>query len=248
MSILKPKAFWPLSIGSSNNKIYYKYTAGVDGIGTIASATYYDAETLRAAIQTAITSGTNPLTTATVTVSATGLFIFSDIASFSMRWSLTTNSIYSILGNVAVDMLATNNAGTWTCTSTAQHQNGWYSPAAVIDDTFPVRDRAMDMVTRNVGGQTKFTSEAELTEREIVLAFLPPEKTYITFATGVYLNQALESWWVSGRARFRYWIDGTGVAYNDYVFEQETARMYKPVRMYKRKALYQVKLKFWGFV
>lgn len=250
MPVYKPRMFWPVTIDNSNNKIYY-YDDVANGEGTVANGTYYTPEALADAVMTAIENGTNPLLGISVTVSATGRFVFTWNAYFQMRWNVTTNSIYVVLGQVAVLQSATTSDGgvTYVATGTYQHQNGWYAEVAPRFDSGPIRDREMDVVTRNVAGQTKFLTEAELAERTVKFSWLPPEKVFNTSATGSYSYQAIETFWLDGRARFRYWEDAaTLLSPVDYVLGTKTIKRFDPIRQHVRKALYEIELQMWGYV
>ncbi len=244
-TVYKPRMFWPITISATNNQIYYKYTAGSAGIGTVANGEYLTPELLAAAVQAAIRGGTNPLTTVVVTVSSTGHFVFTESGGFQMTWSITTNSIYAVLGAVASTQVQTGGV----VTTVNQHQNGWYAPGAVRFDGATVRDRAMDVVTRNVAGQTKFLTEAELSERIVRFAWLPPEKVYTAHAGSSYINEALEIFWINGRAKFRYWEDAaTLLSPLDYVLSSKSINRFEPSRQFTKKALYEIELLFWGYI
>lgn len=242
MSIKKPKVFWPVVLTSANNSIIIN-DGGTSWTMTVAAGTYFGAADLAAAIQTAIAGHFG---SSTVTVSATGHFVFTWTAGFTLKCATTPSlQCFTILGFTAVDVPSVANAV--TCAN--QHQNGWYAPVAVSNDSIPIRNRDMDTVTRSMAGQTKFITETELAERAISLMWLPPEKTLISYATGVNINQALEQWWQDGRARFRYWEDATAdLSFADYVLSQKTIANWTAQRQLTRKALYKMDLTFWGYV
>lgn len=243
MSIIKPKVFWPITIDSTNRVIpFHEATAGNLSCN-IATGTYLSAVLLAAAIQTAMRAAHANVNALNVTVSTAGLFTFVNATAIKFRWSVTTNSVYLILGYTAVD---TSPATTQTAIN--QHKNGFYSTVATADDTLPIRDTSMDVVTRTVAGQTKFLAEQELTKRRLVFRWLNPEKTYIAFES-TYVNQAIERWWADGKARFRYWPDGlTEGTSLDYVFDLETIMEFKPKRQKTNKGIYEVEFGLFGYV
>lgn len=249
MSVFKPRAFWPLVINASNKELYW-HDGASNGTGSVATGTYLTPEDLATAVAATLNTGTNPLAGATCTVSSTGRIVITWNGPFTMRWSVTTNSIYVVLGEVAVNKVASNpSVGVYTCTSTYQHVNGWYAEQAVEFDSATIRNKEMNVITRNVAGQTKLIEEAELSQRRVVFSWLPPEKTYEVHATSTYLNQAIETWWDDGAARFRYWEDATTLLRPlDYVLSQEAIKEFQPERLMKRKALYRIELIFWGYV
>lgn len=252
MSIVKPKVFWPLTISASNRNIAIRLTGSTQYTATIATGTYYSAESLRAAIQTAIQAvgGGAVFNLLTVTVDATGHFVFTESfgMAFSFDWNRGgfTNSAVSVLGFLAINYDSAGNPA--VVTAPKQHPNGWYGPCAVEFDSLPIRDREADTITTALSGQNKIITENELSRRKIILAYLPPEKTYLAYATSD-ANQPLENWWADGRARFRYWPDGTVEAtYYDYVLDMDSMKKFEPERMYKQKALYRIQFGFKGYV
>lgn len=249
MAIQKPKVFWPFIITLGVNDTIIIYDGATSWSMVIAPDTYFSAVLLAAAIETAVQGHFSGMT---VTVSATGYFHFEWNAPFRLKFGTTpTIQPYDTLGFIANDSASapTGVGFNEACDAIYQHKNGWYSPVAVLDDSIPVRNRDMDTVTRAMGGQTKFITETELVDRMVTFAWLRPEKFLIAFATSQYKNQALEQWWQDGRARFRYWQDGTQEAtYVDYVLDMKTIPKWKPARQFRRVAYYQIELGFWGYV
>lgn len=242
MAILKPRIYWPSTITGSNHTIQANDGSTTSG-GTIASGDYLTPELLAAAVQTALQPR---LPACTVAVTPTGHLTISWLFAFTMKGATSpTGQPLNLLGFTSADVASVANV----VTSPYQMGNSWYANQAVMRDTSPIRDTAMDTVTRAVSGQTKFVSEAELTERSIHFAWMPPEKVYARFATGSYLNQALETFWQDGRARFRYWEDAATLLNPvDYVLSADAIGKFEPSRQFVKKALYEQELKFWGYV
>jgi hypothetical protein len=253
MTIALAKMFWPLTINSSNRNIAIRQTGSTQYTATIATNTYLSAESLRAAVQTAIQAvgGGAVFNNMAVTVNSVGKFVFTDSLdpAFSFDWNRGgfTNSAVSILGFYALNY---DSAGVpKVVTAPKQHTNGWYADVATIDDSLPIRDREADTVTVALSGQTKFITESELTQRKLVFGHLKPEKTYIAYETGDLANQAIENLWANGRARFRYWPDGSVEATSyDYVLDLDTIKKFAPRRQFRKKALYEVMLGCRGYV
>ncbi len=246
MSIPLPKAFWPVTIDATNNKIYVRQVS-TDYTGTIASATYYSAETLRAAVQTALIAA-GGAGSWTVTLSATGRFAFvNSSTAFSTRFaSLTTAAASTILGYGAVNLTATGS-GPYTAAAPVQHTNGWYSAVAVRRDSGTLRDRTADRMTVTLAGQNKRIVEGEVTMRTLFWSYLTDAKTHVEFESST-TNEAIERWWRDGAARFRYWPDGTVEAtYGDYFFDEETMQDFRPERM-DTKALWSFLMKLRGYI
>ncbi len=247
MSILKPRVFWPLTIDSTNEKIYAN-DGSTTSAGTIAHATYTTPELLLAAVALALQTR---LPGSTVTVSETGRVTIEWNGPFTMKFATSpTTQPYAELGFFASDVAATLiSAGVYRVTATVQHKNAFYLEQAVMFDSSPIRDRATDTVTRTQNGQTKFITESELLERRVTFGWLPPEKTFSRYGVSTYLNQPFEIFWEFGRTQFKYWEDAaTLLGPADYVLSPDVIGKFNFNRQFVRKALYQFELIFWGYV
>lgn len=244
MSIAKAKAFWPITITTANRGIRVSFAAGPSETANIATGTYLSATLLAAAVDAALDALHPGSERFNVTVGSTGRFTIGCIDdSISLKWSDPLATAYAILGWTAAD---TGDAASHTAPN--QHQNGWYADVATRKDSLPIRDREADTVTVTKGGQTKFVSEPELARRELRFAFLKPHKTYIQYES-TNPNEAIERWWQDGRARFRYWPDGTVEGtYTDNVFDTETIKEFAATRQFEKKALYEISLLMRGYV
>lgn len=242
MAIPLPKVFWPITIGATNCKIYFKQIA-TDYAATIAAATYYSAATLAGAVEEALNAvgGTG---TWTVVVSSVGIFTLTNVNyTFQLRFStFTTNTARSVLGYAAADAAA-SGSGPYITVANYQHQNGWYSPVAVKSDTGETFERPNTVITVAIGGQCQAIDENELTKREVEFAFLPAVRAtcaldIVAGSTGV---RAIENWWRSGFGRFRYWPDGTAAnTYEDYFLDGSSLEDgFKIDRQFINAALYQ---------
>jgi hypothetical protein len=260
MSIARPKVFWPLTVTTANRAVKVNDGGGSVTVN-IATGVYLSADLLAAALESALNAAlpgaTVSVTDILTTSGVAGLFKIHWDAPFTLEFSgPIANSAAGLLGFASVNQVTTNNAALYSVLnpygviSNGQHINGWYSDVAPAKDSLPIRNAEMNTVTRSVSGQTKFLSEVEVVERAIKFQFLSAAKTYSVFnQTSALTNQALENWWANGFARFRYWPDSTveGTA-NDYVLDLETRRSFQPTRQFTQTGLYEIELKFWGYV
>lgn len=272
MSIVRPKFFWPLTITTSNRGI--RINNGVtDATVNIATGTYYSAEALRAAVETAVAGhcvGMRVLlsvymktTGANYATDRSGKFVFDwGGASFSLLAGHVAFTSYALLGFNALTYNSgstsvyvqrngtTENLTTAIVVGSTQHQNGWYPEHPPSSDSLTVRDRGMHVTSRSVAGATKTLAEVELGERRWNFRFLEPHKTYEDFeSTGTRTYEALERLWASGYDRFRYFpseISESG--YEDFVLEQDTMRRFEPTRQFPKRALYEFELRAWSYV
>ena len=193
MSVVKPMVFWPLTIDSSNRA----FIIAAVGTANVATGVYVDAATLMAALQTAL----NALSPGfTVTVSSSGIVTVSHAAPFTMTGSGSTFG--PVAGYYNVDQAAVfNGSSAYLLAADFQHQNGWYPQVPPREDSLPILDRAMNVVTRAVSGQTKFVLEEEVTNRILTFAWLAPAYTFKAYELlSTELNQAVERWFESGYA------------------------------------------------
>lgn len=248
MSILKPRIFWPMNLLTGEHAIIANDGATTSS-GTIVAGLYLTPEDFADAVQTALQTR---LPGCTVTVGATGRITIEWNSAFTMKFGTSPSTQpYTKLGFFAVDAASVMiSVSVHRVVSPKQHENGFYLEQAVKSDSNPQRDTSMDVVTRNVAGQTKFVNEAELSNRKITFAYLPPEKVYAAYASGNgYVNQAFETFWINGKAKFRYWEDAaTLLAPVDYVLGDTAVKGFAPTRQLTQKALYLMELVFWAYV
>lgn len=240
MAIPLPKVFWPLIIDATNNKVYWREGGATERTATIASATYYSAKDFFDAIITAM----NASATGTTFAHTFPDGILTITATLGPAWRFSwgvsvVNAAYILMG-----YFATNTADAVTQAAPYQHSNGWYSPVAVFDDSKPRYEVPNGAVLLTMGGQSAMFEENELNYREVQFKYLSPERTYqYKEGSSSNINRAIERWWRSGRARFRYWedasVEGT---YEDYSFDFVTIveNGFKPVRMYRGKEVYEL--------
>lgn len=253
MSIVSPKFYWPLVITAANKAFKADIGAGTITIN-IAEGTYLSAASLATALATALNAGgfggtaqvVYPTTSLTVAIGTI-------IISWPAPWSMigTGNTLAPLLGMNQVDHAAVFDGGfQYVVTGDFQHANGFYPKVPPITDTLPIRNSAMNTVTRAASGQTKFILETELAEREWEFGYLPPERTYKTFeGFSGDRNKAIERLWDSGYARFRYFPNATSESDPlDYVLSLDSIQKFAPTRMYQKKALYSWRIKAWLYV
>lgn len=268
MAIVRPKFFFPITVTASNKGI--RVNDGVtDSTVNIAEGTYYSAEALRAAVETAITGALAAAKvylsiytkSGTYAVDRSGRFIFEwGGATFTIKWSHVASTAYEILGATAVDVTCTTqsvtcqrNGSTSTVNSKLvmtpyQHKNGFYPETPPAIDSLSIRDKGMNVTTRSVAGQQKTITEVELSERRWVFRWLEVHKTYKNLES-TRLYESLERLWESGYDRFRHFPDETSESsYTDFVLSQETARRWEPTRQFTKRALYEVELLAWTYV
>lgn len=272
MSVVRPKFFWPKVITASNKGI--RINNGVsDATVNIAEGTYYSAESLRAAVETAIQTH---LATAKVYITVqnsaysesdrSGKFFFVDtsLASWQLLAGHANFTSYDILGLYALTYSAASKtayvqragtgagveSGTKCIVAPNQHVNGWYPEVPPYEDTLPIRDRGMNVQTRSVAGQAKSLLETEVIERRWLFRFLAAHKTYQDFeSNNTRLNEAVERLWANGYDRFRYFPDELSESNSlDYVLSAEAMKSFEPVRQFPKKALYEYVLEAWKYV
>lgn len=245
MSIVIPKFFWPLAITASNKTFKVDIGGGTVTI-TITEATYLSAVTFAAALQTALQT-VNINFTCSFSVSTGILTIY-----YTAPWTYigSGSTLGPPVGLFNVNQIATLVAGSYNVTGSFQHANGWYPTTPPREDSLPIRDRQMNVVTRAVSGQTKFLIETELSNREWEFAWLAPEYTYKDFEGSTSnKNKAIERLWEDGYAKFRYFPARTSESNPiDYVLDLKTIQLFRPERQFIRKALYRVKLTAWAYV
>lgn len=250
MAIPKPKVFWPLVIGSTNNRIDFRENGELaDRVATIASGTYYSAESLRAAVATALaTAGSGG--TWTVAINENGIFSIDYVVDFTLKFGTgvnAANSARSVLGFDSIDLVSTLT----TATAPKQHSNGWYSNAAVRSDSRDYFEEPNSVISVAMGGHVKSIVENELTSRDVEFHFLTAART-LKAAQGSGGNDpsAIENWWRNGRGRFRYWPDAaTESTSGDYFLDTETITDgFRPERMFLGKELYRIAFKMRRYV
>lgn len=241
MSIVKPKVFWSLVF---TTKTIVVTAGGGDRTWSLPGQTALSAALFAASAQESLRATHASLSAATVTVDNNGIFTFANGTAILIKWATATSGAPNLFG-----FAATNTASATTLTGAFQHANGWYSPVAVVDDSLPVRDRMMDVVTRTMIGTTKYFSENELIERFLIFKFVPPEYTYQAFESGANINRAIERWWDAGRSRFRYWPDAAteGTSF-DYTLDADTIKKFQPKRQFTKKGLYEINMGCFGYV
>lgn len=235
MAIPKPKVFWPIVIGNTNKYIDLLHNTFIRQ-AVIAVGTYYSATSLAAAVESALNavSGGGFFF---VTVDAQGVVtIRNDTAAFTLKWSSgaqAANSARYLLGWYAADAPSTGGSPNHIATAPRQHSNGWYSPVAVRRDSKDFTEDANSVQTVSQAGQNKSLTGPRHTWRELTFAKLPATHTRIADDTDtVDGRRAIENWWLTGRARFRYWpdasVEGTSA---DYFFDTKSLEEFAPSRL-----------------
>lgn len=244
-----PKCYWPVTITAGvNDAFQVKRVSDSAQINvTIAAGTYYSFESLRAAVQTALTAAWS--NGWAVSLASDNRVSFTGTASFALRFAYVgaTGKMVAPLLGFRADAIETGS-GT-SLVSTHQHANGWYAPDPVADDTedLPGYDRA---VARAIGGQTKAVDFGTVYDRVITLGYLPAVKVYkAAEVLTANKRQAIEWLFDDGWARFRWWPDASVEAtWTDYVLSPETAKALVRNRLSPGSPLYSLTLRLWKWV
>jgi hypothetical protein len=233
----KPKVFWPLTITTANQKLYFRQSS-TDYNGSIAVGVYYSAALFATAVTTALNAVVGKSGTFATAVSDAGVVTISNSTTATiLRWGFNTTA-------TASGLLGWTNTDTSSALShVAPHvmSNGWWAPLAVRSDSKNYYESPDSVVTLAVGGQNKALDETELVRRDVEFAYLTEERALTEVSSGYDVRKAIENWWRYGRGRFRYWadasVDGTS---EDYFLDQESvADGFGIRRMFIRKAIYE---------
>lgn len=253
MSIPRVRVFWPLTITSANNAVYY-WTGGagseVNVATTIPAGIYLSPALLAAALVAAMNAGGHGYTfTAAFSngpnsghvAGSEGKLFITNVGGllWGFEWNYTTNTAATLLGFNS----GTNTGYDASKVGDFQMANGWWAPTAVRTDSLDMFEQPNSVMTITVGGQNKSISEDEQQMREVEFHFLPPEKAFLAAEGSTVLrNQSIERWWRDGKARFRYWPDSNvDATYTDYFLDGSTVvDKMKPQRQYITKAVYSV--------
>lgn len=234
MAIPKPRVFWPLTIDGTNDGLVVN--TGADHTAAIAHATYYDPETLAAALQAAIIAATADATF-TCAYGTTGLLTIARTGSFQVKGGAAGSTAYDLLGFFAVTYTGAS------ITSPHQHKNGWYSPTPFLSDSRSHREEPNSVVTVTESGKSKVIREPALTTRTVDFHFLPKAYTRIEDEDAVLLYTSIERWWTSGASRFRLWPDVNDLTkYSDYLLDSSVVRGsgFAPERQFPTREFYRV--------
>ena len=240
MSFALPKVFWPLTITTANQAVYYKQST-TDYTANIAIATYYSAADLVTALVTAMNAVGGHAGTFSASVSATGVLTIANASAFILRWTFSTSSAASLLGY-------TDGSDTGSATSQlagAVMSNGWWSPLPPLTDSKTFYETPDTQVTMSVGGQNRTLEETEFARRDVQFNWLPEASAITDGLSGLGVRTAIENWWRYGKGRFRYWpdatVEGTSV---DYFLDSETVINGMAItRAMPTKALYSAKVR-----
>ena len=234
---LPPKAFWPMVVDATNNKIDLVWVA-TPYTATVAAGTYYSFSTLAAAVVAALTA--QIANDWSCEASSSGRVTVRGGSAFDLRFATGANAatyMRHVLGFGAVD-----TAHALTVTGALQHQNGWYPERPCVFDTREEYERTSAGAV-SLEGQTRlltFGSEREI--RRVSFDWLPEWKTKIA-REGAYTNEALERLWRTGYAQFRWWPDAaTEGAYGDFSLDHSLLSAFAPGRDEKMQ-LYAYTLK-----
>jgi hypothetical protein len=252
MSLILPRAFWPLTITAGQNDAIDVVDSGDPGstwTAIIAPGIYYSPTELAVAVEAALTvvglfdpPGGMAFT---CTVNATGRVVLSAARAFSLKFSTGPNAATS-----ARDVLGfahTDTASATPQTSPYQHQNGWYGEDPVVDDTgwLPQYERAQALP---LNGPAWCGNYGTRSQRVISLAFVRGYKTWVVDESS-HLNESLERLWTDGWMRVRWWadalVDGT---YVDMVMDLETAKKMPRRRLSPGNPMYAFDLTFWRYL
>jgi hypothetical protein len=244
VSIPLPKVFWPLVVSAANCNIPIR-VAGVTYVAVIASATYYSAETFRAAVAAAVAVA-RPGMTVSSGLAFPGSLTFFYSGAFSLYWASAPTAIAAAICGFSsgVDVASIGNA----VASAFQPPNAWYAPAAVAMDDRK-KSREGDRVTVAMSGQSKRVQEIETSARTVAFQFVDLARTFKDSESGNRINASAERWWSEGAGRFRYWPDASAEGvFADYVLAQSSIVEWKPERMFSGLAVHRFTLEFLGFV
>lgn len=251
MAVPKPKSFWPLQVTSGvNDKIDFS-RAGTPFTASLGTALYLSPKyilgeaipSLHTAVESAMRAacGVNDIvvtldgTTGRFAIRCTG-------AALALRFGTGANvatSAHGLLGYFGGDVGVGANVD---AVANYQHQNGWYAPDPVQDDTGDLGEfTRVQAVALN--GAVKSLDFGARDLRTILLAHVPAAKAYIA-DEGATTNEALERLIRSGWTRFRWWPDASveGV-WADYVLDLETAKQIPRRRLSPAAAYYDFTLR-----
>jgi hypothetical protein len=222
----QPRAFWPLTIASTNDT--YSYNDGLARTATLTPGTvYYDPETYAAAVAAAMTAQSG--VTFTAFVSATGRVT---LTRASGTWVPTTSDGWAALGFETFGSAAASKTGD------VQVRNGWWADRPVRSDPGWTAEATRAQTTTLDGSGQVMTFGDFRQRRQVALVNLPAWKTYLEFE-GAYHNESIERLWRDGAARFRWWPDAsmTGT-YLDLRLDTTSLEEFAPARLYDGKALF----------
>lgn len=246
MAIPKPKVFWPLTVGTGNNKIDV-FVSPTNYVATVASATYTTAVNYAAAIQTALNSLGGGVGIFAVTVSADGIITISNNAfNFTLKFSTGANAANSIRTHAGFGVVDQASVA-FVAAAQYQHVNGWYSPVAVRRDSGDIFEQPNSVMTLAVSGKNKSITEDELTLRVLDFSYITNSRTFIR-DEGANLNRAAERWWREGKAQFLYFEDATTELGTQYFLDMSNLEDgFKPERL-STKAIYSFSFKLRKYV
>ncbi len=241
MSIAKPRAFWPQSTVGGTALDWYNGTTNRSTF--LGSGTYYDPETLLAAVVAAMNALDGAVHTGTLL--SDGRTQFTGPSGWFFRFGSVTDPVAAVLG-----FPNTNTSAGVTQTSPSPMQNLWVSPVAVVSDSGDLYEFPGDVQTMALSGANKLITEGSgVTVRQLDFDFMPPESTLIRReVTTANLNKAVERLVRNGAARFRYWGDVAALSsYGDYYLGQDSIEGFKPTRL-QTKEIYAFSLALRGYV
>jgi hypothetical protein len=230
MATPKPKVFWPIAIDATNNRINFKVGA-TPYAATIASATYYSATDLCAAVDVALTAALAGAWDVGIVSGKVAIGYTSPVQFLFLTGANAATSARHVLGFGAIDTVAAS----WTF-APLQHLSGWYSDRSVAFDSKAIFEPLVAVAVAN-GGQHFGLDEGERELRVVEFKNLPAWKTRVE-REGPNLHEAIERWWRDGRFRFRYWPDSSDEAtFKDYCLHEDVIRArFDPSRLQSKEA------------
>lgn len=217
MSII-PSLYTPLTIDSTNNKIYFKQASPVL-TGTLASGVYYDPETLITSAAMAMKNAAAGTWTGTFR-RTDGKAVF-DCTVFTIRiLSGSPASCHELLGWHSPDTAA----HTPPVTSSHQIPNYWSPDIPVEADSFAYK-KVNGSQHFTLNGNNQYFQVGSNTVRDINFITVPVSKVIKT-QTGSFYNESFEDVWDKAKTRMRYWPDRTVTGtYEDYFLTSEIEDM-----------------------
>ena len=237
----RPKAFWPLTIPSTGNKIDFTMS-GSPLVATVQAATYTSPQQLASYVLAALIAAINAGWT--VTVNAEGRFVITAGTAFTLNWENGPNAAHSIatfLGWTDSDDQA-SVAG--SATAPRQHQNAWYASDQVVSDSGdrPLWERAQKVAP---SGRVKGLTSGRRRVRDIKLGFLPSWKVWVAGEGTTHPDEAIERLYDAGWAKFRWWPDAADDAtFADYALDADTAGELPFNRLAPGSPVYSLDLRF----
>lgn len=270
MSLEIPRLFWPLTLTASNNGIKFTVSGGAHGgaiyTGTVAAATYYDPETLYAAVEAgfeAATDGTHAYKAdhggeVTVAMTADGVlsitFVEAGCTQVVIHWNDGGAAVVALAALLGFSSAAndTDASDPFTFTADYQMQHFW-TPGICVETDSEDRKIWTRAVAEAAGGQASVIQHGSyIKRRKLRFDFLSPVKVFTSYAGGGNTNGDFETFYTDATAlgRFRYWPDrATTGTYSDLFVLDASSRdvLEKSARKAPGVQLYSIELECGGY-